>query len=108
MFILAVAAACTLAGAKTYREIGDHAADLPQSVLRDLGGKRHLLKREITAPSETRIRTLLHGGITAGGQERDGQAMTMSDAAQATGPSRREMREPGGQFLRPPTPGHPS
>jgi predicted transposase YbfD/YdcC len=60
VFILAVAAACTLAGAKTYREIGDHAADLPQNVLRDLGGKRHLLKREITAPSETRIRTLLH------------------------------------------------
>jgi hypothetical protein len=60
VFILAVAAACTLADAKTYREIGDHAADLPQNVLRDLGGKRHLLKREITAPSETRIRTLLH------------------------------------------------
>lgn len=60
VFILAVAAACTLAGAKTFREIGDHAADLPQDVLRDLGGKRHLLLRKIIAPSETRIRTLLH------------------------------------------------
>ena len=49
-----------LAGAKTFREIGDHAADLPQSVLRDLGGKPHPLRRKVVAPSETRIRTLLH------------------------------------------------
>ena len=59
-FVLAVAAACTLAGARTFREIGDHAADLPQDVLRDLGGRRHPLRRKIIAPSETRIRTLLH------------------------------------------------
>ena len=45
VFMLAVAAACTLAGAKTFREIGDHAADLPQSVLRDLGGRLHPLRR---------------------------------------------------------------
>lgn len=43
VFVLAVAAACTLAGAKTFREIGDQAADLPQNVLRDLGGKPHPL-----------------------------------------------------------------
>ena len=30
VFVLAVAACCALAGAKTYREIGDQAADLPQ------------------------------------------------------------------------------
>jgi predicted transposase YbfD/YdcC len=60
VFMLAVAAACTLAGAKTFREIGDQAADLPQGVLRDLGGRRHPLRRKITAPSETRVRTLLH------------------------------------------------
>lgn len=60
VFVLAVAAACTLAGAKTFREIGDHAADLPQNVLRDLGGRLHPLRREVIAPSETRIRTLLH------------------------------------------------
>ena len=60
VFVLAVAAACTLAGARTFREIGDHAADLPQNVLRDLGGRPHPLRRKITAPSETRIRTLLH------------------------------------------------
>jgi predicted transposase YbfD/YdcC len=59
-FVLAVAAACTLAGAKTFREIGDQAADLPQDVLRDLGGKPHPLRRKVIAPSETRIRTLLH------------------------------------------------
>ena len=60
VFVLAVAAACTLAGAKTFREIGDHAADLPQDVLRDLGGRPHPLLRKVIAPSETRIRTLLH------------------------------------------------
>jgi hypothetical protein len=58
--MLAVAAACTLAGAKTFREIGDQAADLPQNVLRDLGGRVHPLRRKTVAPSETRIRTLLH------------------------------------------------
>jgi predicted transposase YbfD/YdcC len=60
VFVLAVAAACTLAGAKTFRELGDHAADLPQGVLRDLGGKRHPLRRKVISPSEARIRTLLH------------------------------------------------
>jgi hypothetical protein len=60
VFVLAVAAACTLAGAKTFREIGDQAADLPQNVLRDLGGKPHPLRRKVITPSETRIRTLLH------------------------------------------------
>lgn len=60
VFVLAVAAPCTLAGAKTFREIGDHAADLPQNVLRDLSGKPHPLRRKIIALSETRIRTLLH------------------------------------------------
>jgi predicted transposase YbfD/YdcC len=59
-FVLAVAAACSLAGAKTFREIGDTAADLPQDLLRKLGGKPHPLLRRIIAPSETRIRTLLH------------------------------------------------
>ncbi|MGD0246707.1 MAG: transposase family protein [Streptosporangiaceae bacterium] len=59
-FVLAVAAACTLAGAKTFREIGGQAADLPQDVLRDLSGRLCPLRRKITAPSETRIRTLLH------------------------------------------------
>ena len=58
-FVLAVAAACALAGARNFREAGDHAADLPQDVLARLGGAPHPLRRRITAPSETRIRTLI-------------------------------------------------
>ena len=59
-FVLAVAVACVLAGAKTFREIGDQAADLPQEVLRRLGGTRHPLRGKIITPSEKRIRTLIH------------------------------------------------
>ncbi len=59
-FVLAVAVACVLAGAKSFREIGDQAADLPQEVLSRLGGRPHPLLRRIIAPSETRIRTLAH------------------------------------------------
>lgn len=60
VFMLAVAVACVLAGAKSFREIGDQAADLPQEVLARLGGKPRPLLRRIIAPSETRIRTLVH------------------------------------------------
>ena len=60
MFVLAVAVACVLAGAKNFREIGDQAADLPQEVLRRLGGTRHPLRCKIIAPSEKRIRTPVH------------------------------------------------
>jgi predicted transposase YbfD/YdcC len=59
VFILAVAVACVLAQAKSFREIGDHAADLPQEVLARLGGTPHPLLRTIVAPSEKRIRTLI-------------------------------------------------
>jgi hypothetical protein len=59
VFVLAVAVACTLAGARNFREIGDHAADLPQGLLGRLGGRPHPLLRQIIAPSEKRIRTLL-------------------------------------------------
>jgi hypothetical protein len=60
VFVLAVAVACVLAGARNFREIGDQAADLPQEVLARLGGKPRPLLRRIAAPSETRIRTLIH------------------------------------------------
>jgi DDE_Tnp_1-associated len=60
VFALAVAVACVLAGAKTFREIGDQAADLPQEVLARLGGAPHPLLGRIIAPSEKRIRTLIH------------------------------------------------
>ena len=54
VFVLAVAATCTLAGARTFREIGDQAADLPQDVLRDLGG-RPLAAAEDHRPERDRI-----------------------------------------------------
>jgi hypothetical protein len=60
VFILAVAVACALAEARTFREAEDHAADLPQNVLAQPGGRPHPLLQRITAPSETRIRTLVH------------------------------------------------
>ncbi|MGP0024524.1 MAG: ISAs1 family transposase [Streptosporangiaceae bacterium] len=59
VFVLAVAVVCVLAGAKSFREIGDQAADLPQELLAALGARPHPLRRRITAPSEKRIRTLL-------------------------------------------------
>ena len=58
-FVLAVAAACALAGARNFREADAHAADLPQGVLARLGRIPHPLRRRIIAPSETRIRTLI-------------------------------------------------
>lgn len=60
VFVLAVAVACVLAEAKSFREIGNQAADLPQEVLGRLGGRPHPLLRRIIAPSEKRIRTLVH------------------------------------------------
>jgi hypothetical protein len=57
VFMLAVAVACVLAGAKNFREIRDQAGDLPQEVLARLGGRPHPLLRKITGPSEKRIRT---------------------------------------------------
>jgi predicted transposase YbfD/YdcC len=59
VFVLAVTAVCALAGARSFREAGDMAADLPQEVLAALGGVPHPLRRKIIAPSEKRIRTLL-------------------------------------------------
>ena len=49
-FILAVAVACALAGARNFREAGDQAADLPQDVLARLGGRPHPLLLQIIAP----------------------------------------------------------
>lgn len=61
VFVLAVAVACVPAGAASFREIGDHAADLPQEVLARLGGRRHPLRGRIIAPSGKPIRTLIQG-----------------------------------------------
>ena len=59
VFVLAVAVVCVLAGARSFRELGDQAADLPQEVLARLGGTPHPLRQTIIAPSETRLRTLI-------------------------------------------------
>jgi len=59
VFVLAVAVVCVLAGARSFREIGDQAGDLPQDLLAALGGTPHPLWQRIAAPSEKRIRTLL-------------------------------------------------
>lgn len=59
VFMLAVAVACVLAGAKSFQEIGDQAADRPQEVLARLGGTPGPLRRQIIVPSEKRLRTLV-------------------------------------------------
>ena len=57
--ILAVAVVATLSGAKSYRGIGETAADLPQDVLARLGCKFHPVKRVYIAPAENTLRTTL-------------------------------------------------
>jgi DDE_Tnp_1-associated len=60
VFVLAVAAACTLAGAKTFREIGDRQLTCSRACSGTWACGFTPLRRKIIAPSETRIRTLLH------------------------------------------------
>jgi hypothetical protein len=54
-FSLAVCIVATLVGAENYREIGSHAADMPQGLLKKIGAKwcwfklRHRDRREGTA-----------------------------------------------------------
>lgn len=57
--ILAVAVVATLSGAKSYRGIGETAADLPQEVLARLGCKFHPGKGGYIPPSENTLRTTL-------------------------------------------------
>jgi len=54
--LLAIAVLAVLAGARSFREIGDQAADLPQDVLEAVGARvdAHSLRR--VAPSETTLR----------------------------------------------------
>ena len=57
--IIAVAIVATLSGAKSYRGIGEAAADLPQDVLARLRCKFHPQKRCYIPPAENTIRTAL-------------------------------------------------
>lgn len=57
--IIAVAVVATLSGAKSYRAIGEAAADLPQEVLARLGCRFHPVRGCYIAPAENTIRTNL-------------------------------------------------
>ena len=65
--IIAVAVVATLSGAKSYRGIGEAAADLPQEVLARLRCKFHPVRRCYIPPAENTIRTAL--------QQVDGDAL---------------------------------
>lgn len=58
-FSLAVCVVATLAGAKNYREIGSHAADMPQELLKKLGARWSWFKLRYAYPSKSAIRYLL-------------------------------------------------
>lgn len=65
--IIAVAIVATLSGAKSFRGIGEAAADLPQEVLARLGCRFHPSRRCYIPPAENTIRTAL--------QQVDGDAL---------------------------------
>ena len=58
-FILAVSLVATLAGASSFRQIRDQVADMPQSLLRKLGGSWCFFRRRFGYPSERTIRRVL-------------------------------------------------
>ena len=58
-FILAVCVVAALAGAANYREIGSHAADMPQELLKKLGAKWSWFKLRYNYPSKSAIRYVL-------------------------------------------------
>ena len=60
VFVLAVAAVCTLAGARGFRELGDQAGDLPQELLAALGGAPHPLRRHPRDPRRPDPRAMGH------------------------------------------------
>ena len=59
VFVLAVCVVAMLAGAKNYREIAGHAADMPQSLLRKLGAEWSWFRLRCKHPSESTIRNVL-------------------------------------------------
>ena len=58
-FVLAVCVVAMLAGAKNYREIAGHAADIPQPLLRKLGAEWSWFRLRYKYPSESTIRNVL-------------------------------------------------
>jgi predicted transposase YbfD/YdcC len=59
VFVLAVSLVAVLAGASRFREIADQAADLPQSLMRKLGGRWCWFTRRFRAPSKDTVRRVL-------------------------------------------------
>jgi predicted transposase YbfD/YdcC len=57
--LLAIAVLAILAGARSFREIGDQAADLPQDILEAVGARIDAYSRRRVAPSQTTLRRLL-------------------------------------------------
>ena len=58
-FVLAVCVVAMLAGAKNYREIAGHAADIPQPLLKKLGAEWNWFRLRYKHPSESTIRNVL-------------------------------------------------
>ena len=58
-FVLAACVVATLAGAKNYREIASHAADMPQPLLKKLGAEWCWFRLRRKHPSESTIRNVL-------------------------------------------------
>lgn len=59
VFVLAAALVAVLAGAKNFREIADQVADLPQELLRKLGGGWCWFQQRFRTPSKDTIRRAL-------------------------------------------------
>ena len=58
--LLAVAAAATLAGARSFVAIGEYAAELGQDALARLGARRHPVTGRYVAPHEATLRRAIH------------------------------------------------
>ena len=58
-FVLAVCVVAMLAGARNYREIACHAADVPQQLLKKMGAEWNWFRLRYKYPSESTIRNVL-------------------------------------------------
>src|SRR6266498_1475151 len=59
VFVLACAVVATLAGATNYRQLASQVADLPQSLLAELGARWNWFRRRFGWPSEPTLRRVL-------------------------------------------------
>src|SRR6266498_4950304 len=61
VFVLACAVVATLAGATNYRQLASQVADLPQSLLAELGARWNWFRRRFGWPSEPTLRRVRTG-----------------------------------------------